>query len=138
MHQVPIVDADVRHDDECVGERHMLTLRDNLSVPSMDHNLIPPFLTRKVEINVRTTTNFQIEDSSIDDHSEYFPKESLRTRLKLNDMFSYFPSTKLSVCMLNESDQELLLKPDGPLNLHKIDCSEMQDRMLDLEGNLVK
>ena len=28
--------------------------------------------------------------------------------------------------------------PDGPWNSHKIDCSEMEDSMLDFEGNLAE
>ena len=32
----------------------------------------------------------------------------------------------------------ILLTPEGPWNLHKIACSEMEDSMLHFEGDLVK
>ena len=120
-HKVPIVDTTIRHDDEHTGNICALTVRDALSVPAMGHNLIPPFTTRKGRINARTTPKFQVEDLSIDYHSVYFPMDNLRMTLKLHGMFSYFPKTKPSINTLKDSDQVLLLTPDG-----------------DFEGNLIE
>ena len=80
----------------------MLVVRDVLSAPAMDHNLIPPFSMREAGINV------------IDDSSVYFPNKNLRKRLKLCCAFSYFLSTNPSIDILNESDQVLSPTHDSP------------------------
>ena len=70
----------------------MLIVRDALSFPTIDNNLIPPLIMRQVGINVRNTPNFQAEYPLIDDCSAYVPKENLRTPLTFHDVISYFPS----------------------------------------------
>ena len=60
MHQVPMVDSLIRCDDECPIENYILVVRDTLSVPNMDHNLIPSFSMREAGINVRTELKFQM------------------------------------------------------------------------------
>ena len=47
----------------------MIIIRDTLSVTSMDHNVIPQFAMREAGINVKNTPKFQVNDSSIDNHS---------------------------------------------------------------------
>ena len=88
--QAPAVYSSIRNDDECTREIFTLIVRDYISAPAMDQNLIPPFSMREVGFNVRTVPKFQVEDSSIDDHSSCFPEESLRTLLTLCGLFSYF------------------------------------------------
>ena len=73
----------IRCDDERTGETCMLIVRDALSVPAMDYNLIPSFIMRKVGVNVRTVLKFQVEAPSNDDHSVHFPEYNLITLLKL-------------------------------------------------------
>ena len=46
-------------------------------------------------------------------------------------------STKLSVEMLNEISQVLFLSPDGHPNPCKISYSDIEDSILDFEGDLV-
>ena len=101
-YQVPIVYAAIRYKDEFTRENCMLIARDAFSTPAMDHKLFPQFAMREAGINVRTAPKFQAEDSSIDDNPVHFPKTNLRTPIKLCDVFSYFPSTKPSISMLNE------------------------------------
>ena len=58
--------------------------------------------------------------------------------LKLNGIFSYFPSHKPSDSMLNdESINVLLLTPEGPWNPHSDVYSRNEDGMLDYDGNMV-
>ena len=48
LSKAPIVDAAIRCDYPCGGETYLLIVRNALSVPAMDHNLIPPFVMREV------------------------------------------------------------------------------------------
>ena len=45
LQEVPIVDAVVLYESLLTGEMHLLLIRNALSVPTMSHNLIPPFLS---------------------------------------------------------------------------------------------
>ena len=45
---VPLVDAMVKYDNPYDRKTYILVLRNALYVPSMDHNLIPPFMLREM------------------------------------------------------------------------------------------
>ena len=110
----------------------MLILINDLSLPTMDHNLIPSFVMIKAAGNVMTTPKIQAEDLSIDDHSAYLTKENLSMPLKCYGVFSYFPSTKPSIDMLDESDQVILMKYNGTWNPQNIAYSKMEESMLNV------
>ena len=38
-HQVPIIDATIRHDDKCTGEIYVLKVGDALTFPAMHHSM---------------------------------------------------------------------------------------------------
>ena len=58
MHQDPTVDAAIRCDDEHTRDSYIFIVRDDLSTTAMDHNLIPPFVTREACINARNAPKF--------------------------------------------------------------------------------
>ena len=87
MLKVPTIDVVIRHYDDHTRERLIFIARDALSVPAIDHNLIPPFVMTEENINVRTAPKFEVEDASTDDHSACFPKNNLRMLLKLYGVF---------------------------------------------------
>ena len=51
-----------------------MIVRDALSTQCVDHSLIPTFVMKELVNNARIAPKFQVEDSSIDDHSVYFPR----------------------------------------------------------------
>ena len=68
------MDSVVRHDCDCIVERCVLVIRDALIVPAMSHNLILLLATREAGINASVSPKFQLENSSIDDHSNTLPR----------------------------------------------------------------
>lgn len=52
------MDTNIRYNDDCTRDNYMIIVRDSLSVDDKDHNLIPLFAMRKIEINLRTVSNF--------------------------------------------------------------------------------
>ena len=52
---VPIFDAAVAYDYPWSQSTYILITRNILSVPSMDHNLIPPFILREAGLTVNDT-----------------------------------------------------------------------------------
>ena len=49
---VPLVDATIKYDNPYNGKSYILVLRNALYVPSMDNNLIPPFMLRALWVTV--------------------------------------------------------------------------------------
>ena len=48
LHKVTIVDAVIEYDDKCSGETQLLVFYGAFLVLSMDHNLVPPLVLRKL------------------------------------------------------------------------------------------
>ena len=92
--RVQLVDAAVRYDCPFDGKVYILVIRGALYVPSMDHNLLPPFMLREAGITVRDTPKIQVTDPTEEDHAITFPETGFRIPLSLWGIFSYFPTTK--------------------------------------------
>ena len=116
LSKVPIVDAAIRHDCPHSGETYLLIVRNALSVPAMDHNLIPPFIMGEAGVDVKCVPKIQCKNPEEEDHSVYFKEEGLRMPLRLHGVFSYFPSSKPSNELLNDCTKALLLTLDGTWN----------------------
>ena len=95
MH-VEIVDKALAYDDPYSHKTFILVIRHCLDIPSMDHNLIPPFLLREAGLQVRETPKSQLEAPTIDDHAIYDPESFMRIHLKLSGIFSCFPTRALT------------------------------------------
>ena len=54
LHKVSIVDSVIEHDDKCSEETRLLVFYGALLVPSMDHNLVPPFILNESGLEVST------------------------------------------------------------------------------------
>ena len=63
---VPIVDEPLAYDCPYSGIVYVLVVRNALHAPSMDHNLIPPFILRIVGVIVNDVPKIQCEDSAVD------------------------------------------------------------------------
>eukprot|EP00957_Ditylum_brightwellii_P065696 4983211-Ditylum_brightwellii.AAC.1 len=60
--KVKLVDAGLKYDCPNKDKLYILLLRNALYVPSMDHNLIPPFMLRKAGITVNKTPKIHKEN----------------------------------------------------------------------------
>ena len=65
-------------------------MRNALYVPSMSHNLIPPFIMRKSGFIVNDVPEIHCKEPSVMDHSIYFQEKGVRIPLQLEGIFSYF------------------------------------------------
>jgi hypothetical protein len=50
MERVEIGDVAIAYDDPYSLETYLLVMRNVLLIPSMDHNLLPPFLVREASL----------------------------------------------------------------------------------------
>ena len=86
----------------------MLVCKAALYVPAMKHNLIPPFVMREAGFIVDDLSKEQSLNPTKDHHSTHFTDENLRMSLRLHGMFSYFPSKKPLVSVLNDINNKIL------------------------------
>ena len=109
---IPIVDAAIAYDCEQTNETYILIIRNALHIPSMNHNLLPPFILRQGGIIVNDTAKIHCSDPSPDDHCILFSESELRIPLKLNGIFSYFNSRKPLPSELHGKDK-IFITPDS-------------------------
>ena len=67
--KVPIVDAVIDYDCPQSGHTYLLVVRNALCVPSMEHNLIPPFILREAGLVLHDTPKIHCNVPSAEDHS---------------------------------------------------------------------
>ena len=114
--EVPIVDAVCAYDCPKTGQVYFLVMRNGLSVPSNEHNLVPPFLMREAGLIVNDKPKIHCQDPSAEDHTIYDKEHDLRIPLQLDGIFSYFPTRSLTQDELEfaEDYPVVLLSPDSP------------------------
>ena len=92
----PIVDAAVAYDCPWSQTTYILITRNILSVPSIDHNLIPPFILREDGLTVNGNATIHLNEPSIDDHAIICPNSDQRIRLHLHGTVSWFSTRMLT------------------------------------------
>ena len=134
--QVPIVDAARQYECPYDSKSYILIIRNALHVPSMNNNLIPPFVMREAGVTVNDTPKIQCASPTEEDHSIMFPETGFRIPLALWGVFSYFPTTKPTTDLVNNSEEVYSLTPDH-WNPHSDAYAYNEETMLDWEGNMI-
>ena len=133
--ELSIVDALVLYQDKVYGKEYLLLIRNALYVPTMNHNLIPPFILREKGIKVRDTAKIHLQDPGNDDHAVIFD-QSFRIPLNLFGIFSYFPVRKPTTEEVNAIEDVYLLTPDD-FNPHDPTYSMNEEQLMDWKGDVV-
>ncbi len=138
---VPVVDGVVAYDDEYDGSRHLIIVRNALSVPSMNNHLIPPFMMRLAGLEVNECAKFLAKKPSIHHHSILFPDQQYRIPLLLTGITSYIPTRMPMQDELDDLEKEcrplLELTPQvNHWNPHASVYQDQEDAMLDYRGQL--
>ena len=86
--KVPVVDAAISYDCPYLHQTFILIIRNALYIPSLEHNLIPPFIMREAGIIVNDTPKIHVPNPDSSDHSISFPMSNLDIPLQLMGTFS--------------------------------------------------
>ena len=89
MSEVPIVDTVIKWKYPYKEDEYFFT-KNTLYEPSMNHNLIPPFLMRETYIIVNNVPKIHIDNPTRENHSIYFQNENIRILLILETVFYTF------------------------------------------------
>ena len=133
--RVRVVDAAIQYDCPYDGDAYILVIRNALYVPSMDNNLIPPFMMREAGIKISEVPKIHATNPTVEYHAISFPETGFRIPLSLWGTFSYFPTCKPSHNMLQEPPNVYLLTPTQ-WNPHSDAYAINEESMLDWEGNM--
>ena len=132
---LPIVDAIVLYQDSVYGKEFLLLIRNALYVPTMVHNLVPPFIMREQGIQVRDIAKIHVKDPGDDDHAIVFDAV-LRIPLQLHGIFSYFPVRKPTKEEVNTVEDVYMLTPDD-FHPHDPAYAINEANMVDWKGDIV-
>ena len=114
---VPIVDGAIVYEDPYTGQPYILLLRNALYIPSMDINLLPPFILRAGRVIVNDVPKIHCESPTKQDHSISFRNHDLVIPLQLNGVFSFFHHRIPTMEELQGCDKKFLLRT-LPLGIH--------------------
>ena len=93
---VPIVDGAIAYDDSKTGKTYILLVRNALYIPTMETNLIPPFIMREAGLVVNDVPRIhtRVTDITNNTHCILAEKEAngadLKIPLRLDGIFSSF------------------------------------------------
>ena len=124
---------------ECAftGKTRIIIFYNALSMPAMDHNLVQPFILRKLGLIVYDNPKIHVKDSYVEYHTILLPKYDVRIPLSLNGILSCFPSSKPSIDDMDICEDIFLMTPRGTWNPHTDNYAHNKANMLDYEGNMI-
>ncbi len=102
--ELHIVDAAVKYESPYDGNEYILVIRNALHVPSMQNNLIPPFMMREAGLIVYDTPKIQVQDPTEKHNSIYFPETKIRISMSLCGVLPYFPTSTTTALELMDSE----------------------------------
>ena len=132
---VELVDAALKYECPYSGEVKILIIRRGLYVPSMTHNLFPPFMLREAGIHINEDPKIHVTSPTEEHHAITFQETNFRIPLSLHGTFYYFPTSKPNTQDLEEPEDVYVLTPTI-WNPHSDAYVINEESMLDWEGNM--
>ena len=83
MEKVEIGDVAIAYNYPFSGETFLLVMRNALLIPSMDHNLLPPFLVQEASLFLDEMPKFQSTALLLENHTIHDEKTGLRIQWDL-------------------------------------------------------
>ena len=133
---VPIVDGAIAYDCPYSRVTYIMIIRNALYIPSMKHNLIPPFIMREGGVDVNDVPKIHCKDPTVHHHCLTFPSIDLRVPLQLLGTFSYFHTRKPDSRELFEKDKIFITPDSAEWNPHCISFEQNERAMLNYEGEM--
>ena len=130
-----LVHAAVRYESPYNGKTYILVIRNAIYVPTMNNNLIPPFMMREAGIHVNERAKIHTSEPTIDDHSIVFPSTGFQIPLSLHGVFSFFPSDKPTEDDLQAGYDTYVLTP-AVWQPHSTVYADNEAGRVDWEGNI--
>ena len=115
-------------------------MRNALLIPTMDNNLIPPFLIREAVFFLDETPECHAPTPSVTNHTIIDLDTGMHIHMELNGIFLYFLTLHLTLNKMEYWERYLViyLSPDSDWwDPNSLDFSEQETAMLDADGYIV-
>jgi hypothetical protein len=140
LQQVPIVDAAIAYDCKKSGKTFVLIMKNALYIPSMERNLIPPFVTREAGLIVNDVPRIHCgKELNNESHCIVSKEADMRIPLQLRGIFSGFDLRALTREEENDCDEldVVIITPDSvewdPYSEH---YAENENQYLTWDGDI--
>ena len=136
---VPIVDGALAYDCPYTRQTYIFIVRNALHIPSMTHNLVPPFIMRAGGVKVSDIAKIHCEDPTVDDHCIIFGEgneSDLRIPLKLHGTFSYFDTRVPTDEELYNCNKYFITPDASDWNPHCKSFEENERAMMTYDGEI--
>ena len=148
MIAVPIFDVEISYDFPYSGITYILIIKNALYIPSMNHNLVPPFIMREAGLIVNDVPRIHTRQEDLTNQTHFIVSmvdgddngTNLNIRLKLDGIVSYFPARKITMDELKECEymETVYLSLDASQwNPYDEEYAESEDKFLDFRGDLI-
>ena len=111
LEKVPIVDAIVAYDCPYSMKTYLLVVLNALYIPSMEHNLVVPFIMREAGIVVNDVPKIQVKNPTEKDHSIWFPNEECSDPFVTMGYILIFSDAKANQCRSRRGQRRTCLDP---------------------------
>ena len=108
---VELMDAALKYECPYGDEVKILIIRTVLYVPSMTHNLIPPFMMWEAGIHINEVPKIHVTSPTEEHHAITFQVSNFRIPITLHGTFYYFPTSKPSPQEFEEPEDVYILTP---------------------------
>ena len=138
MKSVPIVDGAVAYDSPITNKTYVLLFRNALYIPTLETNLVPPFIMREAGLIVNDIPRIHDPNPSDDSHSIMTDGRDLDLRIPMSlwGIFSFF-HTRVPTRDELFHEEKVFLTPDSlDWNPYSDHYARNEDSMTDFEGNL--
>ena len=113
---IPVVDAAITYDCPYTLKTYLLIVRNALHIPTMNNNLIPPFILHEAGLKVNDVPKIHVDSPKVSHHAIEFSEQEdgagLRIPLQLWGVFSFF-HTRAPTHKEAAELELLLLTPDS-------------------------
>ena len=134
---VQIVDGAIAYECPYTKTAYVLIVSNSLHMPTMEHNLIPPFIMRDGGVIVNDFPKIRCDYTNIEDQCIQFKNSDLKIPMQLSGNFSYFHSRLPTVDELYSCDR-LFITPDSSYwRPHCLSFENNERAMLNFEGEIV-
>ena len=142
LKKVKVVDCVVAHDCPYTGETRIIVMFNSLYVPSMENNLIPPFVVRRRGNEINDVPKIHCADPTERDHSMKFSDSDVRIQFQLARTTLYFDTrmpTADEVMIAMDAGEILKLNTEEPeWDPYDPSYARQESIMLDFEGNIIE
>ena len=138
--EMNVVDASIAYRCPQDDTTHILHFTDALYHPSMNHNLVPPFVLREAGFTVNDIPRIHCENVSNDSHCIIGEDKSLRIPLLLHGIFSYFLTSRPSEDEFHHAtprEHHFLTPTNWTWNPNTDNWGNAERHFIDGDGNLI-